>query len=74
MPKQFIQRKVTFEEGDYWIVRRTAEARGLGQRGFSAALRQIVREWQELRLLQQHWLRSLAPPGEHGSSPPGGQP
>jgi hypothetical protein len=47
MPKKFIQRMVSFEEADYELVEAYARQLGLGRRSFSAALRQILREWQE---------------------------
>jgi hypothetical protein len=31
-------------------VRRVADQRGLGEKGFSAAMRMIIREWQEYQL------------------------
>lgn len=42
---RFIQRMVNLEKSDYYIVRRLADERGLGLKGFSAALRTIIREW-----------------------------
>ena len=45
MQTPYIQRMVNLEPLDYRIVRRLAERKGLGKRGFSAALRLIVREW-----------------------------
>jgi hypothetical protein len=48
MHTPYIQRMVNLESIDYRIVRRLAERKGLGRRGFSAALRLIVREWDYL--------------------------
>ena len=48
MQTPYIQRMVNLEPLDYRIVRRLAERKGLGKRGFSAALRLIVREWDYL--------------------------
>ena len=39
MHTPYIQRMVNLEPLDYRIVRRLAERKGLGKRGFSAALR-----------------------------------
>ena len=43
---RYIPRMVNLEPRDYRIVRRVAQARGLGGKGFSAALRIIIREWE----------------------------
>lgn len=48
MPEKFIRRVVNLEERDYSIVKRFAKEKGLGGKGFSAALRFIVREWEQL--------------------------
>jgi hypothetical protein len=42
---KYIQRLVNLELDDFQIVRRIAVERGLGGKGFSAALRMIVLEW-----------------------------
>lgn len=61
--REFMPRFVNLEKGDYWIVKRAAEERGLGLKGFSAALRLIIREWQAAQ--------SAAQPAEpeHASDP-----
>jgi len=41
----YIRRMVNLEKGDYWIIKRVAQEKGLGSKGFSAALRMIIREW-----------------------------
>jgi hypothetical protein len=41
---------INLEQSDYQVVRRVADVRGLGEKGFSAALRMIIREWQEFQL------------------------
>jgi hypothetical protein len=41
----YIHRMVSLEKLDYRIVRQVADERGLGGKGFSAALRIIIREW-----------------------------
>ena len=48
MPKQqqYIARIVNLMPQDYRTVRRLADEKGLGSKGFSAALRMIIREWQ----------------------------
>ena len=48
MHTPYIQRMVNLEPLDYRIVRRLAERKGLGSRGFSAALRLIIRDWSRL--------------------------
>ena len=45
MAVKYITRLVNLEQSDYWIVKRIAQERGLGGKGFSAALRMIIREW-----------------------------
>jgi len=42
---------INLEQSDYNTVRRLAEERGLGDKGFSAALRMIIREWSQLQLV-----------------------
>ena len=50
MPHQYVPRMINLEQRDYQIVRKVADQRGLGEKGFSAALRMIIREWQEFQL------------------------
>jgi hypothetical protein len=50
MSHQYIPRVINLESQDYHVVRRGADQRGLGEKGFSAALRMIIREWQEFQL------------------------
>lgn len=38
---------VAFEPQDYETVQKVARDRNLGRRGFSAAMRMIIREWQQ---------------------------
>jgi hypothetical protein len=38
------------DQSDFQVVRRAANPRGLGEKGFSAALQMIIREWQEFQL------------------------
>jgi hypothetical protein len=49
MKSQYITRLVNLTPQDYLTVRRYAEAKALGGKGFSAALRMIIREWDILR-------------------------
>jgi hypothetical protein len=42
-----ITKNVVFEKKDYLIVKKFAEKKGLGIRGFSAALRMIIRAFDE---------------------------
>ena len=51
MPHQYVPRMINLEKTDYDTVRRLAEERGLGAKGFSAALRMIIREWSQLQLM-----------------------
>ncbi len=44
--REYIQRFVNLEKQDYWIVKHAAQEKGLGLKGFSAALRLIIREWR----------------------------
>ena len=44
MQRDYVPRMINLERSDYQIVKRTAEERGLGDKGFSAALRMIIRE------------------------------
>ena len=48
MHTDYIHRMVSLEKLDYRIVRQAADERGLGGKGFSAALRLIIREWNAL--------------------------
>jgi len=49
MPNVYITRLVNLEQSDFWIIKRVAQERGLGGKGFSAVLRMIIREWQKLQ-------------------------
>lgn len=42
---EYLTKNVVFEQSDLEIVTGTARRRGLGGKGFSAAVRQITREW-----------------------------
>jgi len=40
---------INLEAQDYQVIRRVADQRGLGEKGFSAAPRMIIREWQDFQ-------------------------
>ncbi len=69
--REYVQRFVNLEKQDYWIVKRLAAEKGLGLKGFSAALRLIIREWHAERRAAQTSLipHPLLSPkkGEQGS-------
>ena len=46
MQRDYVPRMINLERSDYQIVKRMAEEHGLGDKGFSAALSMIIREWQ----------------------------
>ena len=48
MPTDYLQRIVNLERRDYDLIKQVAQDKGLGKKGFSAALRLIIREWKEL--------------------------
>ena len=45
MSTEFLQRVVNLEHRDYDAIKKVAQKKGLGGKGFSAALRLIIREW-----------------------------
>ena len=45
MSTEFLQRVVNLERRDYDAIKKVAQKKGLGGKGFSAALRLIIREW-----------------------------
>jgi len=49
MPTDYLQRIVNLERRDYDTIKQVAQDKGLGKKGFSAALRLIIREWQDLK-------------------------
>ena len=57
---EYLTKNVVLEPVDFNIVKETADKRGLGRKGFSAALRQIIREWKEL---------TAPPPPDNGGEP-----
>ncbi|MFC2053743.1 hypothetical protein ACFLV7_05515 [Chloroflexota bacterium] len=58
MPATYIPQIVNLEVNDVRLIRLVAEEQKLGEKGFSAALRLIIREWQ----FQHKQLKSLDPP------------
>jgi hypothetical protein len=44
MQREYVPHMINLEHSDYPIVKHMAEKRGLGDKGFSAALRMIIRE------------------------------
>ncbi len=63
-----ITKNVVFESTDYAIVENLRVARALGGKGFSAALRQIIREWNYLAGQQKQAERPEVPQYRSGSS------
>ena len=49
MKSKYIQRIFNLEPADYRIISRTAKSKGFGSKGHSAALRFILRDWEELK-------------------------
>jgi hypothetical protein len=49
---RYITRKINLETLDCRIIRQFAEEKGLGKKGFSAALRFIIRDWYTLRMIR----------------------
>ena len=48
-PPEYVRRMINLERSDYDLVKQYAKDCGLGNRGFSAAVRLIIREWSELK-------------------------
>ena len=48
-PPEYVRRIVNLERSDYDLVKQIARQRGLGSRGFSAAMRMIIREWWQMQ-------------------------
>ena len=68
-PTNYVRRIVNFERCDYELVKQVARKRGLGRRGFSAAVRMILREWAGLHPLAAPF--PLDPPGPQLPCDPG---
>lgn len=51
MSKSYIARLDNLSPDDYRAIRRLADEKGLGKKGFSAALRMIIHEWLFFRQL-----------------------
>jgi predicted DNA-binding ribbon-helix-helix protein len=58
MPATYIPQIVNLEVNDVRLIRQVAEEQKLGDKGFSAALRLIIRDWHS----QHELLKSLDPP------------
>ena len=50
MHRDYVPRMINLERTDYKIVKRMAEERGLGDKGFSAALRKFICESKYFRI------------------------
>lgn len=48
---EYLRRIINFEASDWAIVQRVAREKGLGDKGYSATLRWIIREWANQNLL-----------------------
>jgi hypothetical protein len=46
---KWVARRVNLDREAYTIIKRATRERGLGKRGFSKTLRQIIHEWNELQ-------------------------
>ena len=44
MRHEYVPRMINLEPSDYQVVRRVADEGGLGEKGFSVALRMIIRQ------------------------------
>ena len=53
MPPVYIPQMVNLEINDLRLIQQVAEQKGLGDKGFSAALRSIIREWALLNRTNQ---------------------
>ena len=58
MPPTYIPQMVNLEVNDVRLIRQVVEEQKLGDRGFSAALRLIIRDWQS----QHEFPKFLDPP------------
>ena len=57
----YIRRIINLEQSDYWTIQRVIQEKGLGAKGFSAAIRLIIREWAASNLS-----KSETPPASIG--------
>ena len=57
MPTDYLQRIVNLERRDYYTIKQVAQDKSLGKKGFSAALRLIIREWQDLKSKHKYPIR-----------------
>ncbi len=71
----FIRRIINFEAQDWAIVQHAARLEDLGGKGYSAALRGIIRQWAGEHLPSPLPVHAPQPPGSTGDlpEPEGGQ-
>ena len=50
---EYIHRMVSLEATDFEAIHQVAHERGMGKKGFSRALRTIIREWQACQKSQE---------------------
>ena len=62
--KKYVARNVNLEACDYRAVKQFCVQNGLGGKGFSAALRMIIREWAALKTKQDLSTAALPVPFE----------
>lgn len=65
----FIRRIVNFKELDWAIVQQAARLEDLGGKGYSAALRGIIRQWAAEHLPAPLPVHAPLPPGSTGDFP-----
>ena len=56
MPPTYLPQMVNLEVNDLRLIRQFADHTGLGEKGFSAALRIIIREWSLTNQLNNKYL------------------
>ena len=59
MPPTYLPQMVNLEVNDVRLIRQFANHAGLGEKGFSAALRIIIREWALNNQIKTNRLREL---------------
>jgi len=65
-PICYIPRTVNLQPSDIHTIKKYAQDKGLGTRGFSVALRLIIREWQELHpTAEKSQIDEIAPAFPH---------
>jgi hypothetical protein len=66
MPPIYLPQLVNLEVNDIRIIQEFAEREGLGKRGFSAALRRIIRDWE----MNERKIENNRPHNQTGKSQP----